>query len=420
MAGRFYMTMAERRFPMPKTNNTPEPPGDKEPGGGVFVVVRRIWVFFGGTADKKTGNDNKAIATDNKSAVEGAIAKQGDDKQTTGDANAKQDDGEQTAATDNKPTAEDAIAEQDDDKQTAAADDKPTTEDAIAEQGDGEQTAAADDKPIAEDAIAEQGDDKQTAATDNAVPPVDDKIADKTAATDDALTTALQEAAEKHEHALAVALQEAAESHERALAVALQETAEKHEHALTAEKQEAAKQYELLMRKAAELDNLCRRAGRETETAVNRAVEKIALAMCDVRDCFDLAIGDENQTADNLRQGIKAMQQKTDSELQKNNILPVRPDNGVVFDPELHEAVATEENAGLPKDAVVHTVRTGYTINSRLLRPASVIVSKPAAQQSESNGKSATQQNESDSKPAAQQSESDKPTAENQTGGKDE
>lgn len=146
--------------------------------------------------------------------------------------------------------------------------------------------------------------------------------------------------------------------------------------ALTAAQQEAAQKHELLIRKAAELENLRRRTARDMENAVNLAMEQIALAICEVRDSIVAAANDESQTADDLRQGIKVILQKTDSVLQANNIKPVHPDDGVIFDPELHMAVATEESANLPANAIVRILQTGYTINSRLLRPASVIVSK--------------------------------------------
>lgn len=387
---------------MSKIINTSEPPADgKQTGGGFLVVVcHRVRVFFFG-ADGKQADSDKAMTADSKPAAENFVAGQGSDKETPAD----------------------------------------------------------DSKTTAEDVTAEQGDNKEAAATDNIIIPVADKTADKNTTTDDALTTALQEAAAKHERALVAAKQEAAEEYERALATAKQEIAEEHERALAAAKQEAAEEYEralatakqeiaeeyertlattkqeaaekydTLLRKAAELDNLRRRADRETENAINRAINKIALAMCDVRDCFVAAIDDETQTADNLRQGVQFTLQKADSELRNNGILPVHPDNGAAFDPELHEAVATEENADLPEGAIIRTLRTGYTINSRLLRPASVIVSKPAAQQSEgepvvqqdeNENKSTAHQDEGNNEPAAQQDENDKPAAETKNGGKDE
>ena len=55
---------------------------------------------------------------------------------------------------------------------------------------------------------------------------------------------------------------------------------------------------------------------------------------------------------------------------------------GQAFDPNLHEAISQQPSAEIVDGAVVTVVRTGYTLNGRLLRPASVIVSTgaPAAE----------------------------------------
>jgi len=50
------------------------------------------------------------------------------------------------------------------------------------------------------------------------------------------------------------------------------------------------------------------------------------------------------------------------------------------FDPNLHEAVSHQESADLPEGQVLQQLRKGYKLRERLIRPASVVVSrKPAA-----------------------------------------
>jgi molecular chaperone GrpE len=48
---------------------------------------------------------------------------------------------------------------------------------------------------------------------------------------------------------------------------------------------------------------------------------------------------------------------------------------GQKFDPNQHESIASQPSADVPVDSVLQVVRVGYTLNGRLLRPASVIVS---------------------------------------------
>jgi molecular chaperone GrpE len=53
---------------------------------------------------------------------------------------------------------------------------------------------------------------------------------------------------------------------------------------------------------------------------------------------------------------------------------------GKPFDPNLHEAVSQKESAEVPEGTVLQQLRKGYKLRDRLLRPASVVVSrKPAA-----------------------------------------
>jgi molecular chaperone GrpE len=49
---------------------------------------------------------------------------------------------------------------------------------------------------------------------------------------------------------------------------------------------------------------------------------------------------------------------------------------GRPFDPNFHEAVATEENTDVAANTVLSEFQKGYLFKDRLLRPAKVIVSK--------------------------------------------
>jgi molecular chaperone GrpE len=49
---------------------------------------------------------------------------------------------------------------------------------------------------------------------------------------------------------------------------------------------------------------------------------------------------------------------------------------GQVFNPNIHEAIAQEENAEIEEGHVIRQVRKGYRLKDRLIRPANVVVSK--------------------------------------------
>jgi len=53
----------------------------------------------------------------------------------------------------------------------------------------------------------------------------------------------------------------------------------------------------------------------------------------------------------------------------------IEPSNGN-FDPALHEAIGYEESEGVENGTILKTIRTGYKLKEKLLRPASVILVK--------------------------------------------
>ena len=53
----------------------------------------------------------------------------------------------------------------------------------------------------------------------------------------------------------------------------------------------------------------------------------------------------------------------------------VEVDTSGTFDPNVHEAVATEASDEAPKDTILEVMRKGYLLNDKLIRPALVKVS---------------------------------------------
>ena len=49
-------------------------------------------------------------------------------------------------------------------------------------------------------------------------------------------------------------------------------------------------------------------------------------------------------------------------------------DTSGTFDPNLHEAVATEKTESVPANTIVEEMQKGYFLNDRLIRPAFVKV----------------------------------------------
>ena len=61
--------------------------------------------------------------------------------------------------------------------------------------------------------------------------------------------------------------------------------------------------------------------------------------------------------------------------LSEYGLVLIEPTNQP-FDPKFHEAIGHEESTDLEDGIVIKTVRNGYKLGGKLLRPASVVLTK--------------------------------------------
>lgn len=130
------------------------------------------------------------------------------------------------------------------------------------------------------------------------------------------------------------------------------------------------------LRLAAEYDNFRKRTVRERTEAGSRAQAELIRHIMDALD--DLArfahVDPEAAEARTVVQGVEMVERKLLKALQNAGLTIVSPENSS-FNPELHEAVATEPAASPEDDHVVSRVfQPGYVFNGQLLRPARVVV----------------------------------------------
>jgi molecular chaperone GrpE len=128
----------------------------------------------------------------------------------------------------------------------------------------------------------------------------------------------------------------------------------------------------------AELDNFRKRSEREVDNARKFAVERFAQDLVGVGDALEAGItaGAANPGPAVL-EGAQATLRQLQRAFEKAGIKVIDP-AGQPFDPEWHEAMVTQESRDKPANTVLTVVQKGYSLNGRLLRPARVIVSKPA------------------------------------------
>jgi molecular chaperone GrpE len=130
------------------------------------------------------------------------------------------------------------------------------------------------------------------------------------------------------------------------------------------------------LRLAAEYDNFRKRMLRERTEASTRGQAELIRHIMDALD--DLArfahVDPDAAEAKTVVQGVEMVERKLLKALQSAGLTILNPVNDT-FNPELHEAVATEPAASSEDDHVVSRVfQPGYLFNGQLLRPARVVV----------------------------------------------
>ena len=130
-----------------------------------------------------------------------------------------------------------------------------------------------------------------------------------------------------------------------------------------------------LRRVQADFENYRKRVLREQTSLVERATERLVEDLLPVLDSFDGALGSlagaDSPETEKVRDGVMGIRSQFLSALEKAGLERIEAD-GAPFDPNEHEAVLQDAGAGEPH--VAETMRTGYRLKGRVLRPAMVRV----------------------------------------------
>lgn len=136
---------------------------------------------------------------------------------------------------------------------------------------------------------------------------------------------------------------------------------------------DAAKLKEQLAYLAAEFENFRKRIAREREAQVAFGNEQLLRAVLPFLDNLERAMGQAGASAEALLSGVRMTHDLFLSELRKFGLEQLPPQSGM-FDPSLHEAIASVPSSGKPGGAILAEARKGYLLHGRLLRPAQVTV----------------------------------------------
>ncbi|MGA7964386.1 MAG: nucleotide exchange factor GrpE [Gammaproteobacteria bacterium] len=135
---------------------------------------------------------------------------------------------------------------------------------------------------------------------------------------------------------------------------------------------ETAEHRERALRLAAEMENARRRSARELETTRRFALERFASELLPVVDSLELALAAAESVPEGLAMTLKLLREI----LARHDMKAVTPPVGDAFDPNLHEAMATQPSTEVAPDHILQVVQKGYRLHDRLLRPARVIVAR--------------------------------------------
>lgn len=149
---------------------------------------------------------------------------------------------------------------------------------------------------------------------------------------------------------------------------------------VAAAKKEAAESYDRYLRAVADLENFRRRSVREKDELRQYGIAKVLEDLLPVIDNLGLALlAAKKPEADvkGLVGGVEMVLAQLKSALANHGLKEINP-AGQAFDANLHESISALPSAEVPEGKVITVVRTGFSLNGRLVRPASVVVSSGA------------------------------------------
>ncbi len=143
--------------------------------------------------------------------------------------------------------------------------------------------------------------------------------------------------------------------------------------------QRAADLQDRLLRQQADFDNIRKRLRREAAEAGDRAVARFVAPLLIEMDNLEHAL----RAVD----GISLADFVAGIIMIRDNILSAFANAGVeqvpaegIFDPSMHEVVATVPTPETPRGTIIESVRTGYRLRDQIIRAAQVLVATPPPQ----------------------------------------
>jgi len=155
-------------------------------------------------------------------------------------------------------------------------------------------------------------------------------------------------------------------------------------HKLAEKEKEAKENYDRFLRMAADFENYKKRAAKEKEDYIKFANEDLIKAVLPFIDNLERAVShaEKVREAGVMIEGVRLILQQILQALNKFGLSSFES-VGKPFDPAKHEAMLVVETDQQEPNQVVEEFQRGYLLRDRLLRPATVSVSKLPAKEAQ-------------------------------------
>lgn len=134
--------------------------------------------------------------------------------------------------------------------------------------------------------------------------------------------------------------------------------------------------HERSLRALAELDNYRKRMARDRQDIRRSAAAEVIESLLPALDNLKLGLQSATnpESLKDVVKGFEMIGNQILGALNEQGLTELNPE-GEDFDPHFHDSVSTESHAEVDEGKVLRTLKVGYLLNEKLLRPATVVVS---------------------------------------------
>lgn len=125
----------------------------------------------------------------------------------------------------------------------------------------------------------------------------------------------------------------------------------------------------------ADAENIRKRQQRDYELSMKYRIQSFAESILPAIDNLERALSDDSDDAKAYREGVEMIYEQILNALKQEGVTPINALNKP-FDPNIHQALSTEEVEGVEPNIIVEEYQKGYMIKDRVLRASLVKVSE--------------------------------------------